>query len=114
MASPSTDDQVQRFVDEVLRPFCTKFRALRQEAANILVQNEDEVLNVRQQSPTWTDTNPSNPAHLLTPDDVNALWTLLFWFDKFCAGAGIDVDGGGVNLGGAQYPILVKACPLNV
>lgn len=109
----ATDAQVQRMADERFRPICQRIRALVNEAKDLIVADDDVYQALTQGSPTWTDTNPSAPPHLLTPGDVLSIHTFLFWFAKFSDGGAIDMADG-KNLGGAQYPTVQKACILGL
>jgi hypothetical protein len=93
----ATDQQVQQFSDQRIRPHCELIR-------NIAVLFDDDIasiddiynaLNVG--SPTWTDGRTDGPPHLLSPSDVLAINTFLH-----------DIRDAIKNH--AQYPIVLKAC----
>jgi hypothetical protein len=92
----ATNEQVQQFVNEVIRPICEDIRNLRAKMSDARARIDDVYANLSS-SPTWTDTRPDAPAHLMTPSDV--LGVNAFMADTLAA---IDAHG--------QYPVVVDAC----
>ena len=93
----ATDQQVQAFVDQEVRPHCEQARALAL-ALDFDREVIDDIYNaLNVQSPTWSDNRTDGPPHLLTPSDVLA-------FNSFAE----DVRNFIQNH--AQYPVVLKAC----
>lgn len=67
---PATNQQVQNFVDQQVRPSCEAIRDLVFALQSALAQIGDVYAAVTEQSPTWTDTRTDGPPHLATPGDV--------------------------------------------
>lgn len=93
----ATDQQVQQFVNERVRPWAERFRELVEMARDNRASLDDVYEALTQQSPTWTDQRTDGPPHLLSGNDVLAFNT--FWADFITF-----VDGN------AQTPIVEKAC----
>lgn len=93
----ASDQQVQAFCDNQIRPLVEQIRALEFALTACLGEIGDVYANVTQGSPTWHDTNSSNPPHLATPADVvnmNGLFTRVL--------AAITGD--------SQHPIMLNLC----
>ncbi len=93
----ATNQQVQTFVDQQVRPFCENLRALNAQALSMIAQITDIYNALNQQSPTWSDTRTDGPPHLMLPSDVLAINTVLHNFTAYVAGE-------------SQYPIVQQAC----
>ena len=92
----ATNQQIQAWMDIRYRPRCEAIRALYLQMKDDIAQKED-VYNALNSSPTWTDTNTSNPPHLLIPNDffdINAFETAIV--------AAIEAQ--------SSYTIVQKAC----
>jgi len=97
----ASNQQVQQYVNERIRPFCEAVRALKLHADDIKASIDDVYANLTS-SPTWTDNRTDGPPHLLTPNDVlavNAWVTALI--------VAINTTAGDLR---DQYPIIQKAC----
>lgn len=103
----ATDQQVQTFVDQRLRPRCEAFRNLIAAIQDDQNAIGDVYAAVTQATPTWTDNRTDGPPHLLTPSDVAALNTIESVLLKINAGTATTTDV--QNMFG-QLPILEKAC----
>jgi outer membrane PBP1 activator LpoA protein len=93
----ATNDQIQKFVDSRTRPTCDMVRTLKLTLDDHNAMIDDVYAALNQQSPTWTDTNPDNPAHLMTPADVLAI-------NAFAQ----DIRNAIANH--AAYGVVLKAC----
>jgi hypothetical protein len=93
----ATDQQVQTFVNERLRPFAEKARALYLLSKDHRAAIDDVYANVAAGSPTWTDNRTDGPPHLLVPNDVLAM-------NSFMAALNTFIEGN------AEYAIILKAC----
>jgi hypothetical protein len=69
----ATDPQVQAWVTTRMRPRAEQIRALYNAMSDDIAAINDVYANLTQQSPTWTDSNPSNPPNLLTVANVLAM-----------------------------------------
>ncbi len=92
----ATDQQVQNYVDQRIRPHSELARQLA------LVYDDDiatidDVYNALNVDPTWTDVRTDGPPHLLTPSDVLAINSFMHDIRDAIKGHG-------------QYPIVLKAC----
>lgn len=92
----ATNQQVQNFVNERIRPHSEMARALK------IVFDDDravieDVYNNLNNSPTWTDNRTDGPPHLLTPSDVLAVNAFME-----------DIRTAIANH--AQWPVVQKAC----
>jgi hypothetical protein len=93
----ATDQQVQQFVNERVRPRAEQIRALLLAMEDDRAAFDDVYAALTAQSPTWADNRTDGPPHLLTKDDVLAWNTFLS--DSITA-----------MRGNAQLPIVLKAC----
>jgi hypothetical protein len=98
----ATDQQVQQFVNERLRPRAEQIRALLLAMEDDKSAIDDVYAALTAQSPTWDDEHDGNPPHLLSVNDVLALNT--FWTNLIAA-----------MRDDPQIPIVLKACvrPVN-
>lgn len=74
---PATDQQVQQFVNERIRPHCELIRNLKILLDDDIASIDDVYANLTAQNPTWTDTRSDAPPNLLTPNDVLAINSLI-------------------------------------
>lgn len=75
----ATDEQVQQYVNEHIRPRAEQIRALLaaiQDDKRLIDDVYNHVAEVDQPS-TWTDERTDAPPHLLTKDDVLAYNTYI-------------------------------------
>lgn len=93
----ATNQQVQAFVDQRIRPHAELVRSLALEYADDISEIDDIYAALTQPSPTWTDNRTDGPPHLLTPPDVLAINTFMN-----------DIKAAILN--DAQYAIVLKAC----
>ena len=99
---PATDQQVQTFVNERIRPRCEAIRSLLIAMEDDIAAIDDVYAALTQQNVTWEDDRTDGPPHLLTPSDVLAINTILN-------------DLKTALRTNAQLPIVLKACvrPVN-
>jgi len=93
----ATNQQVQDFNDERLRPFSEAMRAVFNFAVDVRATIDDVYNNVNDGGTIYTDTRTDGPPHLLTPADVLAL-------NGFCEDFKSFVNGH------AAKPVVMKAC----
>jgi hypothetical protein len=93
----ATDQQVQQYVNERVRPRAEQIRALINALVDDKAAIDDVYAACAAASPTWTDDRTDGPPHLLAPADVlsyNSYITALI-----------------PNLkDAADYPAVSKAC----
>ena len=102
----ATNDQVQRFVDERLRVRAELFRKLYLSCKDDKAAIDDIYAALTQPTPTWVDTRPDSPPHLLTKDDVLALNTALTGLIALVEGG----TTGDMTAFAGQWAIVLKAC----
>ncbi len=93
----ATNQQVQNYVDQRVRPHAENVRALALALDDDISAIDDVYAALNVQSPTWADSRTDAPPHLLAPSDVLA-------FNVFMH----DIRDAIKNH--AQYPIVLKAC----
>lgn len=93
----ASNQQVQQFVDQRIRPHAEIARALAVVFDDDIGSIDDVYNALNVGSPTWTDGRTDGPPHLLTPSDVLAINAFLH-----------DVRDAIKNH--AQYPVVLKAC----
>lgn len=93
----ATDEQVQSYVDSIIRPRCEQLRNILALITNDLALIDDVYAALTQPVPTWADSRADAPPHLLTGSDVLAVNTLLNDIKTL-------IDGN------AQKPVMLKAC----
>lgn len=93
----ATDQQVQKFADERVRPHAEAARNLAVAFDDDIAEIDDVYNALTMQSPTWTDSRTDGPPHLLTPSDVLA-------FNAFIH----DIRDAIKNH--PQYAVIEKAC----
>lgn len=108
----ATDQQVQTFVNERIRPMAELFRALVLRAAD----DKSAIADVYeaclpQNNPTWEDSRTDGPPHLLTPNDVLVYNSVITLLAKFVDGSGTSDD---VDEFAAVWPIFQQACVRSV
>jgi hypothetical protein len=73
---PATDQQVQQWADQRVRPRAEQIRALYNALVSDIATVEDVYQACIAQSPTWADGRQDGPPHLLAPADVLSMNTL--------------------------------------
>ena len=96
MAS-ATNQQIQAFSDNYIRPFCEAARALQMAAANIPASDNDVYAALTQANPTWTDERSDGPPHLMMPSDILAV-------NAFAAAISSAMTGN------ANWPVILACC----
>lgn len=83
----ATDQQVQQYVNERLRPRAEQFRALAIACADDKASITD-VFDACEppENATWEDTRTDGPPHLLGPQDVLVYNSIITTFAKVIAG----------------------------
>jgi hypothetical protein len=84
----ATDEQVQQFANERVRPFSERFRAVLLEAEDHKAAIDDIYAALTQPNPTWTDERTDAPPTLLTKDTVLAWNAFVSDFITFARGNG--------------------------
>ena len=92
----ATNQQVQAFVDQRIRPRCEQIRALVLNMQDDIAEISDVYANLTN-SPTWVDNNTSNPPHFMSASDVLGI-------NSFLHNAVTNLTGDG------QYPIVLESC----
>ncbi len=82
----ATNQQVQTYVNERLRPFAEKMREIYLLAKDHRAAIDDVYAACAEQNPTWTDARTDGPPHLLVPQDVLA-------FNAFLANLIMAIEG---------------------
>lgn len=103
----ATDLQVQRYVNERVRPWSEQLRAAYLAAKDHKAAIDDVYAALTQQSPTWADDRVDGPPHLLSKEDVLAWNTFINRFIDFVEGGLTDANK---NDAGAQYAKVLQAC----
>lgn len=67
----ATNEQVQAYVNERVRPWSEQLRAVYLQAKDHKAAIDDVYANLTD-NPTWDDAHDGNPPHLLLPSDVLA------------------------------------------
>jgi hypothetical protein len=93
----ATDPQVQRFVDERIRPHAEAARALVLAFDDDRASIDDVYAALNVPTPTWSDKRPDGPPRLLTPADVLAINGFMEDVRTFMKAHG-------------QYAVVLKAC----
>jgi hypothetical protein len=103
----ATNQQVQTFVDQRMRPRAEQFRALYLAAKDDLAEIGDVYANVNDAGSTFSDGRTDGPPHLVSRTDVLAYNTFLTLFVAFIEGT---LSSGNMNSGHDQWPVLQQAC----
>lgn len=93
----ATNQQVQQYVNERVRPRAEQIRALLLAMEDDRAAFDDIYAALTGDPVTWTDDRPDGPPHLLGGSDVLAWNTLLY--DTITS-----------LRGNAQLPVVLKAC----
>lgn len=103
----ATDQQVQTYVNERIRPRAEQCRALVNSLRDDKAAIDDVYAAVVQAEPTWADNRNDGPPKLLTPQDVlvyNAVISLLL---KCVDGTATLQDVSDLH---ANWPVFMSAC----
>ena len=106
----ATNQQVQTFVNERMRPYCEMSRALKLATDDDIGAIGDVYANLTN-SPDWADGRTDGPPSLLAPSDVLAWNTYMFHFQRLINGCASDAEriesANGVK---NNWTIILKAC----
>lgn len=109
----ATDQQMQRYADERIRPRAEQFRNLR-AACNDDRGAIDDIYARAVSASRWTDARTDGPPHLLqsgnsaNPDDALNYNTFVALFEKFMAGTFASLNE--ANSAAANWAVLQDAC----
>jgi hypothetical protein len=103
----ATDQQVQTFVNERMRPRAEQMRAVYLAAKDDIAVIGDVYANVVDAGSTFADTRSDGPPHLLSRTDVLAYNTFLEMFVKFIEGT---LTNDNKAVGSQQWPVMQSAC----
>lgn len=68
----ATNDQVQAFSDNFVRPLCELIKQTQLNSAELKSLLDDIYANLTN-NPTWVDDRNDNPPHFATPSDILAI-----------------------------------------
>lgn len=95
---PATNEQIQQFVNERIRPLCEKIRETIIFAQDNKVSIEDIYVALQpENNPTFTDNRQDAPPHLMTPSDVLAVHSFEFDLVDFA-------------LNHSAWPVVQRSC----
>ena len=103
----ATDEQVQVYVDQRVRPFAELMRKAYTLAKDHQASIDDVYAALTQQSPTWSDSRADGPPHLVVGNDVLAFNTFLVGFIAFIEG---QLTDGNKNEAASQWSVMLDAC----
>jgi hypothetical protein len=103
----ATNEQVQAFADQRIRPRCEQIRNLYLACKDDVSAIGDVYENIAAGS-DWTDTRTDNPPHLMTPNDIIGWNQFISGLIQFYEASFPDLPAAGV--GGAQYPVVLDCC----
>lgn len=103
----ATNEQVQQYVNERVRPRSEEIRALYLRCKDDKAVIDDVYANLTD-NPDWEDTRSDAPPHLLTPSDVLAWNAFITGFIHYVEGTFPDIAT--ANSGDDQYPVIQDAC----
>lgn len=106
----ATNEQVQAFVDQRLRPRAEQIRNLMVAIDDDLASIGDVWLNINATSPvsTWVDTRIDSPPALLDVNDIKVLRAILLALQSFRTGTFANVLDANANA--TRYTRTVAAC----
>jgi hypothetical protein len=104
---PATNQQVQTFVDQNVRPRSESIRALYLQCKNDAATISDIYAALTEPSPTWSDSRTDGPPHLAQPSDVLAWNTFVVGFIAFVEGTQTAQN---MNSAAPQYAIVQDLC----
>lgn len=102
----ATNQQVQTYVNERIRPRAEQFRALVASLADDRLAIDD-VYAAAVQPTNWTDLRSDGPPHLLGLADVLVYNSIAALHGKFVAGTATAQD---VTDFAANWPVFQRAC----
>jgi hypothetical protein len=94
---PATDQQVQNYADQRVRPWSEQLRAAYLAAKDHKAAIDDVYAALTQESPTWDDSRTDGPPHLMAGNDVLAWNAFVSAFIDFVEGD-------------ANYAKVLQAC----
>jgi hypothetical protein len=105
----ATNQQVQNFSDQKVRPLCEQFVSFVQNLQMALSQMGDINANLTATNPTttWLDVRTDAPPHLAQPGDLLAVAAASAAFGRVLAGTGTAQDS--VTIATA-IPIIQSLC----
>lgn len=111
----ATDQQVQQYVNERVRPHAELFRKLRLLLADDKAAIDDvyeHVSGANAIAPTWTDQREDGPPALLTPNDVLAFNSFASNLLDIFSGtlADSNAKAAAVDAVVSNLPIVLAAC----
>lgn len=108
---PATDQQVQQYVNERIRPRAEQLRALLNAITDDKAAMDDVYAACNQVTPTWADTRTDGPPHLLVPADVLQYDAILFHLKRLILGAASDQERiDSANTLANAWSLVGKAC----
>lgn len=106
----ATNQQVQTFVNERMRPYCEAIRAVKLETDDNEGAIGDIYANLNN-NPDWTDNRTDGPPSLLAPSDVLAWNTFMFHFKRLIDGCASDAERiASANEVKNGWATILKAC----
>jgi hypothetical protein len=104
----ANDQQVQQYVNERYRPFAEQMRAVYTLALDHKAMIDDvyDAVDPPEEA-TWTDNRTDGPPYLLDAQDVLSFNSFITMFIAFVEGELTDQNK---NVGGIQWPVLMKGC----
>lgn len=111
----ATDQQMQTFADQRIRPFAELFRALHGRAVDDAAAIGDEFTRAAN-GPLWADARTDGPPHLLasgpgaSPDDLTNYNALVVALNTILAGTNTAQDAANAATVRANYAVLMRAC----
>lgn len=103
----ATDQQVQQYVNERIRPRAEQFRAVVNACRDDKAAINDVYAAVVQADPTWSDDRPDGPPRLLTPQDVLVYNSVITLFLKVIDGTATAQDITDLS---ANWSVFQSAC----
>lgn len=104
----ATNEQVQAFVNERVRPLSELVRKTMIMATDFKDSFGDIKLNVNNPATTWADNRTDGPPFLLTPSDI--MECSRFVDDLLTFKDGTFADLTAANRGGLKWPKMLQAC----
>ncbi len=103
----ATNEQVQNYVDQRVRPRAEQIRSLYLRCKDDQAALGDIFANLIS-SPDWVDNRPDSPPHMAIPNDVFAWNIFAAQFIAFVEGTFPDVAT--ANSASAHYPVIQQLC----
>lgn len=105
----ASDQQVQNFVDRIIRPGCQAFVAICTFLDLAGAQIGDIAANLANPATTWVDSRGDGPPHLATPQDILTVGAALSAFRRFRSGDASQAASDYVAMAAAM-PVIVALC----